>query len=163
MRRAVLATASAALLLAALAAPVAAASSESFGWDESFDVAHACDVVEHVSLVATGRAYFDGEGAWLRDIIRFSYQVTYENIETGEVLVTRTRQILEATPETGTLRGQGYFIRGGTVGGVVFPDVGRLVFDGSTGSTLFASAKVLPMEDETAAERIDAALCEALG
>lgn len=163
MRRTIASTAAAGLLVAALAAPVAAASSEPFGWDDAFDVAHACDIVEHVSLVATGRAYFDNEGNWQRDIIRFQYQVIYENTESGERLVTRTTQVLEATPETGTLRGQGYFIRGGAVGGVALPDVGRLVFDGSTGSTLFASARVVPMDDPDIAAEVDAALCAALG
>jgi hypothetical protein len=162
MRRAILSTAAAGLLLAALTAPAAAASSTSFGWDDAFEVGHDCDIVERVSVVVTGRAYFDNDGDWVRDILRFKYSVSYENTVSGLSLVTRTNQVLEATPETGTLRGQGYFIRGGTVRGVVFPDVGRLVFDGSSGSTLFASANVIGQDDPAAMAELDAALCGAL-
>ena len=160
MRRFIGSALASCLLLAGLAGTAAAASSETFGWDDGFEVQHACDIVETVSMVATGRAYFDNDGNWVRDIIRFQYAVTYEQ-RGGETLVTRTTQVVEVTPETGTLRGQGAFIRGGVVGGVALPDVGRLVFDPGDGSTLFASAKVLPLDDPDAAARIDAALCAA--
>lgn len=164
MRRSIVALAGASLLLlGALVPAVAAASSTSFSWDDGFDVDHACSIVEHVTVEAKGRAYFDNDGNWLRDIVRYTYGVVYENTESGETLVTRTTQVAEYTPDTGTLRAQGYFIRGGAVDGVAFSDVGVLVFDGADGSTLFATPMVLPLDATDGADQIDAALCEALG
>jgi hypothetical protein len=112
---------------------------------------------------AQGRAYFDGSGEWVRDIIRFRYAVTYENAVTGRVLETKTTQNVEVRPDNVTLRAQGYFIRGGSVRGVVFQDVGRLVFDPSDGSTIFATPKILRFDDPERQADLDPALCEALG
>lgn len=162
MRRSIVALAGAAtLLLAGLVPAAMAASSFAFSWTDSYTVDHACGIVESVDLNVEGRAYFDNDGTWLRDIVRFRYAVTYENAD-GDALVTRTSQVAEFTPDTGTLRAQGYFIRGGVVHGVVFPDVGRLVFDTSDGSTMFATPRVLRFDDPDGPD-VDAALCEALG
>lgn len=167
MHRSIFALGGATMLLLGLLVPVAAAagsaSSAPFSWSDGYDTQHACSIVEHVSVEANGRAYFDPSGNWLRDIVRLQYAVTYENTSTGEALVTRTSEIAEFTPETGTLRGQGYFIRGGSVNGVVFPDVGRLVFALGDGSTLFATPTILRFDDPEAAAKVDQALCEALG
>ena len=163
MRKSIIALGGAALLLLGVLVPAtAAATSESFGWSDAYTTDHACNIVEHVEVSVQGRAYFDGDGDWMRDILRFRYSVTYENTGTGEQLVTRTVQNVEVTPENVTLRAQGYFIRGGAVNGVVFPDVGRLVLDPTDGSTLFASAKVVRADDPEAWAALDPALCEAL-
>lgn len=163
MRRSILALAAAAtLLLAGLVPAAMAASSFPFSWTDSYTVDHACDIVESVEVSVEGRAYFDIDGTWLRDIVRYRYGVTYENAD-GETLVTKTTQVAEYTPDTGTMRAQGYFIRGGSVNGVVFPDTGRLVFDRSDGSTLFATPAVLRFDDPDGWAALDAALCEALG
>ena len=164
MRRSIIALVGAAtLLLAALVPAAAAASSTSFAWEDAYDVDHSCAIVEHVTLSVEGRAYFDNDGTWLRDLVHFHYGVTYENTETGESLVTRTTQSAQITPDTVTLRAQGYFIRGGAGLGLVHQDVGRLVFDVTDGSTMFATPGVVRVDDPAGADAVDAALCEALG
>lgn len=162
MRRSIIALAGAAtLLLAALVPAAAAASSSPFSWEDAYTVDHECGIVELVELSVTGRAYFDGNGDWLRDIVRFRYASVFENAA-GSSIAVRSNQVAEYTPATGTLRAQGTFIHGGQIG-VAFPDVGRIVFDMNDGSTLFATPKVLRFDDPAGRDALDAALCELLG
>ena len=87
----------------------------------------------------------------------------YDGVYTGpsESLRQQDTQTAEFTPETGTLRGQGTFIHGGHIGALVY-DVGRLVFDRSDGSTLFATPKIIRLDDPGAMEALDDALCDLL-
>jgi hypothetical protein len=128
--------------------------------DESWTIDHACGVVEETTLHAEGKAFFDTDGAWLRDILVYSVEGVFSG--PGGSLTTTSHQVGEFTPETGTFRGQGVFIRGGRIGVLVY-DVGRLVFDAADGSTLFATPKVIRYDDPSSAAAIDAALCQAIG
>ena len=120
----------------------------------------SCGVVEHTTATIDGTAYFADDGTWLRDFVRFRYVATYNDRATGRTIDYRTRQVAEFTPDTGTLRGQGTFVR--VPGdGVLLRDVGRLVFDPRTGETVFESAHVISFEDPDPGSAYDAAICAA--
>jgi hypothetical protein len=153
-------TLAAAGLLAAVA-PVAAAAPVEFTIDDSITVDHACGIVEQTRLTGSGRAYFDAEGNWLRDVINFTSVGTFTNPDSGAVYQGRSHQNLVATPDAVAIAGQGIFLRG--PGGVVNYDVGRLVFDPADGSTLAATPKVLSFDDAEGYDALEAALCAALG
>jgi hypothetical protein len=162
MRRSIIQAALAVALTLAAAAPVSAGGERSvhFRWSDAYTVAHDCGIVEAVSVDVRGTAFFDASGTWLRDIIGLKFQGTYSG--PGGSLTNRTNQVATFTPDLGALRGQGVFIHGGHIGVVVY-DVGRLVFDTSDGSTLFATPKVIPFDDPDALAAVDAALCNLIG
>ena len=156
-----LALAAGALALAA-AAPVAAAGAPvQFTIDDSFTVQHACGIVEQTSITGDGRAYFDAQGNWLRDVINVEAVGTFTNLQTGATYAGQSHQTILSSPAGVALVGQGIFLRG--PGGVVNYDGGRLVFDPADGSTLSATPKVLPFDDAEGIEALEAALCDALG
>ena len=161
MRRSFISAAIAMALILATVAPALAGGTRSvrFGWSDQYTVAHPCGVVEDTSVTVRGTAFFDDSGAWTRDLVVFAYDGVYTG-PSGS-LENKTRQTAEFTPETGTLRAQGVFIHGGHVGALVY-DVGRLVFDGSDGSTLFATPKVIRVDDPAAFQALDEALCDLL-
>ena len=146
-------------MLAALLVAAPAAANETVRWTETdhIDGSFACGVVESTDVRLDGITYFDGDGSWIRDIIRFTYAASFTDLATGETISYPTRQIVEVTPETASLNGQGGFIRV-PVAGAVLLDVGRLVVDTSDGSTLFASAQSLPFDPSTSAA-YEAAVC----
>jgi hypothetical protein len=164
MRRRILGLAGALSLALVLAVPagVAAATSEPFEFTDHRLVDHGCGIVEDVTIAARGRAYFAGDGSWQRDIIHFSYQSVIRSTLTGRSIDTKATQTLEITPDTGTMRGQGVFVRVPGVGVVVY-DIGRLVFDAADGSTIFASARAIGFDDFESFEAGEAALCDLLG
>jgi hypothetical protein len=151
-------TLSAALLAAlALAGPVAA--NDAVRWTDSHDLGNVftCGVVEATTATIEGTAYFDAEGNWIKDILRFSYIATYTD-PAGEMIDFTTRQIVTADPETISFIGQGIFVRAPGSGAVLL-DVGRLTIDRSDGSTVFRSAQSLALDDPTVFDRYDAAIC----
>lgn len=148
-------------LLAGLAGQALAGEPVHFSFVESWTIDRPCGIVEETTLSGHGQAYFDAEGNWIRDVIKFTAVGTFTNTATGEVMTGVSNQSGEFTPETFTLRGQGIFLRGH--GGVVFYDVGRLVSTFGFGETLSATPKALPVDDAAGFEALDAALCEALG
>ena len=161
MRRSFISAAIAMALILGTVAPASAGGTRSirFSSSDQYTVAHPCGIVEDTSVTVRGTAFFDASGAWVRDLVVFAYEGVYTG-PSGE-LVNRTRQTAEFTPETGALRGQGTFIHGGHIGALVY-DVGRLVFDRNDGSTLFATPKVIRLDEPAAFEAIDEALCELL-
>lgn len=126
-----------------------------FSWSDSYSVARDCGIVEAATVEVRGTAYFDGSGAWIKDIVVFKYRATYSG--PGGSFSNKTNQVATFTPTSGTLRAQGTFIHGGQIGTVVH-EVGRLVFDMADGSTLFATPKVIPLDDPGGLARIDQAL-----
>ena len=161
MRRSFISAAFATALILATVAPALAGGTRSirFSWSDHYTVAHPCGVVEDTTITVRGTAFFDASGAWIRDLIVFGFEGVYAG--PSGALANQTRQTTEFTPTTATLRGQGTFIHGGHIGALVY-DVGRLVFDTSDGSTLFATPKVIPVDDPAAIEAVDQALCDLL-
>jgi hypothetical protein len=162
MRRTILSTTIAALVMLAGALPALAGGDRSvrFAWSDQYTVQHACGISEAATVEVNGTAHFDGSGAWIKDIVGFSYAATYSG--PAGSLSNKTNQVGTFTPASGSLRAQGTFIHGGHIGNVVH-DVGRLVFDMADGSTLFATPKVIPQNDPVAHARVDQALCDLIG
>lgn len=152
---AIVATALATILAAG---PAAANESVTFADAHVITNTYTCGVVEYTVGSFEGRAYFDSDGIWLKDIIQFRYEASFTDPASGETIEFRTRQVVTATPETLTLLGQGVFIKPAGHGAVLL-DVGRLVVDPADWSVLFASDKVLDFEDPTTGDTIDAAVC----
>jgi hypothetical protein len=138
----------------------AVAANESVRWTDTheIDATYSCGVVEDTTATIEGTAFFDADGGWIKDVIRFSYDASYTDPVSGRTVSFQTRQIVEGSPETLTFRGQGVFVRAPGTGAVLL-DVGRLVIDPSDGSAVFRSAKVLSFEDPSVAAAIDAAIC----
>ena len=147
------------LFLALLvAAPAAANTTDRFTFDDVLVDEYSCGVVITTWVHAVGTAHLAADGTWLGTTIRFEYTGEASDPASGATIALTGRQIIKEAPGNATLIGQGIFIR--VAGqGVVLLDVGRLVFDPSDGSTLFASAQVLPFEDPEVSARIDAAAC----
>jgi hypothetical protein len=162
MRRTILSTTLAAVVMLAGALPALAGGHRTveFAWSDQYTVQHDCGISEAATVEVRGTAHFDGSGEWIRDTVRFSYAATYRG--PGGSLSNRTNQVATFTPTSGTLRAQGTFIHGGHIGNVVH-DVGRLVFDMAHGSTLFATPKVIRLDDPDAQARVDQALCDLIG
>jgi hypothetical protein len=155
--------ASAGVVLLLLCATPAAAN-ESGRWTDVHIIDHTypCGVVEHTVAAIDGTAYFDNDGTWLRDIIRFGVDSSFTDPASGRTITYTTRQVLEATSDTGTYRGQGFFVR--VAGqGVIILDNGRMTFALADGTTVFASAHVLTFDDPTVQTRVDAAVCAMFG
>jgi hypothetical protein len=162
MRRTILSITMAAGVMLAGALPTLAGGERSvrFSWSDSYSVPHDCGIVEAATVEVRGTAYFDGTGGWIKDIVRFAYEATYSG--PGGSLSNKTNQVGTFTPASGSLRAQGTFIHGGHIGTVVH-DVGRLVFDMADGSALFATPKVIPLDDPDGLARVDRALCDLIG
>lgn len=163
MRRSMVVTALATILAIAGTGPVAAGGDKSvrFGFEDSYLVQHACGIVEHTTVSAIGTAFFDASGDWIRDRIVFAYEGVYVG-PSGAAFANKTNQVAVFTPATGTLTGQGLFMHGGHIGTLVM-DVGRIVFASGSGSTLFATPKVIPFDDPGALAAVDEALCDLIG
>jgi hypothetical protein len=142
----------------AIAGPVAA--NDTVRWVDShgIDAVFTCGVVEDSTATIEGTAYFDAEGAWIKDIMRFTYDASYTDPNTGTTIEYTTRQVVVATPDHLTFLGQGAFVRAAGSGAVLL-DVGRLTVDPADGSTVFRSAQALGLDDPSVAERYDEAIC----
>jgi len=145
-----------------LAAPAAANTTDRFTFDDTLVEAYSCGVVITTAVHGVGTAHLTADGTWLWTTIQLQYAGEAMDPASGETIALTGRQVITEAPGAATLRGQGIFIR--VAGrGVVLLDVGRLVFDPSTGSTLSASAQVIAFDDPDAAARIDAAVCSLFG
>ena len=162
MRRTILSTTIAAVVTLAGALPALAGGDRSvrFAWSDQYTVQHDCGIVEAATVEVRGTAHFDGSGQWIKDIVDFRYEAMYSG--PGGSLSNKTNQVGTFTPDSGSLRAQGTFIHGGHIGTVVH-DVGRLVFDTADGSTMFATPKVIPLDDPDGLARVDQALCDLIG
>jgi hypothetical protein len=147
-------------LLSALAVAGPAAANETVRWVDSHEIGgvFTCGVVEDSTATVQGTAYFDGDGAWIKDILRFTYAASYTDPSTGTTIEYTTRQVVQATPERLTFVGQGLFVRAAGEGAVML-DVGRLTVDRADGHTVFRSAKALGFDDPSVSDRYDAAIC----
>ena len=142
------------------ASPVAASAPVTFTIDDWLVVDHACGIVEETHLTGSGRAYFDAEGDWIRDVINFEAVGTFTG-RSGVTYTGRSHQNVVVTPDGVASSGQGIFLRG--PGGVLNYDVGRYLFDQDDLSTRSATPKILAFDDIDANEALEAALCAALG
>ena len=142
----------------AIAAPVAA--NETVRWVDGHEIGgvFTCGVVEDTTATIEGAAYFDADGAWIKDILRFTYAASYSDPSSGTTIEYTTRQVVVATPEHLTFLGQGLFVRAPGAGAVLL-DVGRLTVDPADGSTVFSSARTLGLDDPSVPERYDRAIC----
>jgi hypothetical protein len=141
-----------------LAAPVAASTQQQFSFDNVISNVYSCGVIETTLVHADGVDTFGSAGEWLSTSIHFRYDGTLTDPATGRTIAQKGRQNLTIRDGIVASRGQGVFLR--LAGeGVVLHDVGRLVFDPGDGSTISASAKVLPFDDPELLERTDAAVC----
>lgn len=157
MRRKTIIGLAASLAFVALAAPAAANEAERWTDEHLITTTFSCGVVEETTAVIDGTAYFDADGTWLKDVLRFSYDVSFTEVATGTTITSRTHQVIIANPDTIGQMGQGIFVR--AAGGAVLLDVGRLVFDPTDGSTVFKSAQTIAMDDPTGMQRYDDAVC----
>jgi hypothetical protein len=64
---------------------------------------YSCGVVEDTTVVLDGTTYFDTDGSWLRNIIRFTDNA-FTDPASDMTIAFKTRQVVELTPETVTLR-----------------------------------------------------------
>jgi hypothetical protein len=156
-RSSILSMLAVAALTLAVAGPASANDTER--WTDSFPVSNtfACGVVEDTTVTLDGTAYFDVDGTWLRDVLRFTYQASYTQVATGTTISYLTRQIVLADADEVSLMAHGAFVR--AQGGARLLDVGRLVVDPGDGSTIFMSAQTLAIDDPTVFERYEAAIC----
>ena len=146
------------LAFGAVASPVAAAGSpQIYTFGDTWTVQHGCGVVETTTMTAKARDYFDQNGSWLRSVINFDYAAVFTG-PSGKSFASESHQTGTFTPTTGSLSGQGIFLRAG--GKPILMDVGRLVFTLPDGTVVKDSDKAL---DFGAGDIVDAALCAELG
>lgn len=146
------------LLAFAIAVPAAANTTDRFSFSDTLVDSYSCGVVVTTEVVADGSVSFAKDGTWLSTSIRLRYLGEALDPATGQTIELTGRQIVTERPGEVAMRGQGTFIR--VAGeGTVLMDVGRLVFDPSSHSTLSASAQVIRFDDPTARARTDAAVC----
>ncbi len=146
------------LLATAIAAPTSANTTERFSFDDVIENVYSCGAILTTQVHGDVIAHLATDGTWLGSSIRLRYDGLAVDPATGDSIELAGRQIAAEGPDAVALIGQGTFIRlGGR--GVVLLDVGRLVFDPTNGSTLFASAQAIGLDDPDAAARIDAAVC----
>ena len=148
-----------AMALAALTQAGPVSANEAFRWTDTHEIDNvfSCGVVEDTTASIDGTAYFDRDGNWVMDILRFSYAASYTDPATGATVSYRTRQVVTADPSDISLMGQGAFVR--AQGGARLLDVGKLTVNPADGSTIFRSAKALALDDPSVFERYDAAIC----
>jgi hypothetical protein len=156
--RLALATAVVAIAVAIPGSIAAASQTIHSRWSDSYTVDHDCGIVEATTVTAHETDFFD-DGTWVRSLIQFDFKGIYTG-PSGATYAAESHQNGTFTPTTGTLNGQGSFLRG--AGGVLLMDVGHLRFDMRTGETLRASAKVIRFDDPSAPD-LDARLCAKLG
>jgi hypothetical protein len=123
-----------------------------------------CGAVETVTVTVHGTVFFDEEGNWERTLEHAFYDSVLVG-PTGKSIPFDAHQNAEFTASgINTLTGQGPNVRAPGLG-VLYEDVGRLVFDISVGfppETLFASAKSVSFEAFDP-DRLGAAICAAVG
>ena len=149
---------------ACLALPAAASAAPPqhfrFQLDPVTVVHEPCGAVETITTTISGAEYLDAEGNSIRIQLHFDYAGV---ITAGDMtLRDEAHQNAIFTPSgLNTLNGQGIaFQLPGR--GLVFQDIGHLVFSDQTGTTIRGSAKVVGFDNPDAPD-FSAALCEALG
>jgi len=146
------------LAFGAIASPVAAAGSpDIYTFGDTWTVQHDCGVVETTTMTAKERDYFDQSGSWLRSVINFDYAGVFTG-PSGKSFTSQSHQTGTFTPTSGSLSGQGIFLRAG--GKPILMDVGRLVFALPDGTVVQDSDKAL---DFDSGDIVEAALCAELG
>jgi hypothetical protein len=123
----------------------------------------ACGAIETVTKTVHATVFFDEDGNWVRTLEHASYDSVVVG-PTGKSISLDAHQNAEFTASgINTLSGQGLNVRAPGLG-VLYRDVGRLVFDVTdpTGKTVFASAKAVGF-DQFDAEKVGAAICTAVG
>lgn len=146
----------------ALAAAASAAPPQHFHFElDPVTVVHEpCGAVETITTTISGAEYYDAAGNSTRIQVHFHY---VGRITLGGVTVRdEAHQNAIFTPSgINALNGQGIsFQLPGQ--GLVFQDIGHLVFSDQTGTTIRGSAKVLGYDDPEAPD-FSAVLCAALG
>lgn len=145
-------------LALAVAAPVTANTQDRFTFEDGLAQTYTCGVTLATTVHGDGTARFDANRSWIGTTVRLRYAGIAVDPATGATVELIGRQVIHEAPDQAAAVGQGIFIR--LAGeGVVLLDVGRLVFDTSDGSTLFASAQVIAFDDPTIVARVDAAVC----
>ena len=157
-RQITLAIAGGALALAAIAGPAAAAAPSIERSTDGWTVQHDCGIVEETTVTVTSRDFFDG-GTWLRSVVTFDFVGTYTGPSGSFTSESHQNGIF--TPTTGSISGQGTFLRAG--GQPILMDVGRLVITLPDASTIRSSDKAVRFDDPDAGGRLEAALCARLG
>ena len=123
----------------------------------------SCGAIETVTVTVHGTVFFDEEGNWVRTLEHAFYDSVVVG-PTGRSISLDAHQNAEFTVSgINTLSGQGLNVRAPGLG-VLYQDVGRLVFDVTdpTGKTVFASAKSVGF-DEFDTDKVGAAICAAVG
>ncbi len=144
-----------------LAGVASAAPPEHFRFEvDPITVVHEpCGAVETITTTISGSEYFDAAGSSIRIQVHFHF---VGRITLGDVTVRdEAHQNAIFRPNgINTLNGQGisFHLPGQ---GLVFQDIGHLVFSDVTGTTIRGSAKVLGFDDPDAPD-FSAAVCAAL-
>ena len=69
MRKTLIALGGATLLLGALVPATFAAAPVTFSYTDHYVVQHECGITETVDVSVDGKAFFDSDGTWLRDLL----------------------------------------------------------------------------------------------
>jgi hypothetical protein len=132
--------------------------------DPETNVWGPCGAVETVTKTVHGTVFFDENGNWVRTLEHAFYDSVVVG-PTGKSISLDAHQNAEFTASgINTLSGQGLNVRAPGLG-VLYQDVGRLVFDVTTPfpfETLFASAKSVSFEAFDP-DKAGAAICDAVG
>jgi hypothetical protein len=132
--------------------------------DPETNVWGPCGAVETVTKTVHGTVFFDENGNWVRTLEHAFYDSVVVG-PTGKSISLDAHQNAEFTASgINTLSGQGLNVRAPGLG-VLYQDVGRLVFDVTTPfpfETLFASAKSVSFEAFDP-DKAGAAICAAVG
>jgi hypothetical protein len=142
----------------ALAGPASANTIERFPFQEEFVDTASCGVVLTTQISGDVASHFGNDGTWRFTQVKIRYAGVALDTATGATLELPARQNILDSGDVVATSGQGIFIR--LAGeGVLLHDNGHLLFNPGDGSTIMASAKVVPFDDPTLAARIDEALC----
>jgi hypothetical protein len=149
----------AALLVSlAVVSPAAANTAERFLFSEVTVDTASCGVVLTTHVSGDVTAHLANDGSWLFSQVKLRYSGVAEDPSTGRTIELPARQNVVDRGDVIAMNGQGIFIR--LPGrGVLLLDVGHLVFDPSDGSTITASAHVIPFDDPAAVTKVDEAIC----
>jgi hypothetical protein len=147
-------------LLVALGAagPVSANTMERFSFEDVIVATSTCGVVLTTQVSGEGTAHLGNDGGWRFSQIKIRYAGVAVDSTTGRTMNLPARQNVIDRGEVIATSGQGTFIRVPGQGALLH-DTGHLVFDPGDGSTIKASAHVIPFDDPAVEAMLDEALC----